>query len=1091
MKKRLAALWVLLAANGWGCSQAETPLAPFIRSFTADKAQANPGEAVTLSWEVERATDLVLTDQTGATLGTFDAQSDRFAVTPDRTHFYVLHAKGDGGRDTAFVQVAVAEALSDAVLIPIPAEVAGGQEVELLWSASGATQVLLRSADGTATPLTGTSGSVKVRPERSATYALSASGGGKNAMAEAAIRVLPWVLSFQAVPPAAHPGESLSLYWTTAGATEVSLSENTFGELGTIRDLARVDRGALSWTVPATLPNGLPTPTGLPVLFRLKAKSSSPEAVQTRTLSGYVGDGPSILSFDVPNAATAGKSTVLIWRTANAYRVTLKANGLLLADSLPGVTSGSAVLPPIERDTTVELTVTSYNGLVVSSVKTIRRVAAPQVSAFMINAAIDTAGDPATATWTTQQATRVVLRVHGGPAIFTSDAAAEVAKGSLPIYPLTNTHFVLEAFNAAGDVATAEKTVEVATPGDLSVTPTLAIGTTTAKLKWNLSGFELASVAGVPSEDRPTLNPMTQRAPVESLDPKILAFENRSDAVAVVHAPAGFSFPFFGERISTFYVSTNGFVGLLPVSPLPENVALAPGNPAPTVLAPFWDDLDLGEGQVRVALEGTRFPRRLTIEWDRVRLAADAESSLTFQLQLLETGEFRFVYSALKGKTPDSLGAGATVGAQHPGLDFRSQHSVNNPRLAEGRQLTYFNRQESPGSGTLTLSTPNARVYTLFFRTLAGKTLVAALPLRVFQPNSVRIDEVMPRPHPDVLSTGAWVELSNATDTDLDLSGLELRTNGSATGFKFPANASLPAKATVVYGQSLAPDETGGAPVDRLFSDLPFADQDTISLGFDGLVLSSLSWTGTTAGGSIQPPQALVDATSFFSCERKQTFGEGSVGTPGRPNETCFEYRLDSIASRYVDISTEGTPLFTPSTGDEGSATWRLAVPFPYFGEPRASVVVGVNGWLAFKPTTGGNSENRTVCDKGSEPVGGIAVFWDDLKLGAVAGSNVYVRRFGAFEDGENAVGNTVVQWHGVTSFYASDDLNFQAKLFDDGVIELHYGPLQSRGTTTEYADGQEATVWIERPNGSAALFVGRNEPVLQPFTSYRFTPRR
>ena len=95
-----------------------------------------------------------------------DATSGTATVTPATTSYYVLRAKGEGGRDTAFVQVAVGEALKDVVLIAVPPEVTAGRSAELLWSAAKSTSATLKF-DDTSEVLTGTSGSRTVTPSRS------------------------------------------------------------------------------------------------------------------------------------------------------------------------------------------------------------------------------------------------------------------------------------------------------------------------------------------------------------------------------------------------------------------------------------------------------------------------------------------------------------------------------------------------------------------------------------------------------------------------------------------------------------------------------------------------------------------------------------------------------------------------------------------------------------------------------------------------------------------------------------------------------------------------------------------------------------
>ena len=77
-----------------------------------------------------------------------------------------------------------------------------------------------------------------------------------------------------------------------------------------------------------------------------------------------------------------------------------------------------------------------------------------------------------------------------------------------------------------------------------------------------------------------------------------------------------------------------------------------------------------------------------------------------------------------------------------------------------------------------------------------------------------------------------------------------------------------------------------------------------------------------------------------------------------------------------------------------------------------------------------------------------------------------------------------------VTQLLEGDDLNFQVKLFEDGVVEFHYADMTS-GSSGNYGDGNSATVWIAAPDFSGAIAVGLEEPVIRPHTAWRFTPRQ
>ncbi len=123
--------------------------------------------------------------------------------------------------------------------------------------------------------------------------------------------------------------------------------------------------------------------------------------------------------------------------------------------------------------------------------------------------------------------------------------------------------------------------------------------------------------------------------------------------------PLGFSFPFYGEIRTSVRISSNGWLSFteggtsyLDPGRLPDASASSPAN----LIAPFWDDLDLG-GSERVTYlgDGRRFIAQFT---GVAQLGFDSE--LTFQVILEPTGRIRFQYLSMRGRT-----ANATIGVQN------------------------------------------------------------------------------------------------------------------------------------------------------------------------------------------------------------------------------------------------------------------------------------------------------------------------------------------------------------------------------------------------------------------------------------------
>lgn len=120
-----------------------------------------------------------------------------------------------------------------------------------------------------------------------------------------------------------------------------------------------------------------------------------------------------------------------------------------------------------------------------------------------------------------------------------------------------------------------------------------------------------------------------------------------------------FSFPFFGQTYSQVYMCTNGFISFqsFTASATYTNTAL-PASFANTVIAPFWDDLNVtGAGFTRVLLDGAN--QRAIFSWNGVQRYGDAGSNLNFQIHLYANGYIELHYPSVTG-TLNS----ATVGLQ-------------------------------------------------------------------------------------------------------------------------------------------------------------------------------------------------------------------------------------------------------------------------------------------------------------------------------------------------------------------------------------------------------------------------------------------
>jgi|GEM_PF-1675538 len=1127
MKASLRALAALALLATAACNSTRAgpppPAPPSILSFSADKSSVNAGESVKLSFKTSDAKDVSLIDQSGLEIPVSGTVADGAAmVTPTKTSFYVLRVTGEGGKDSAFVQVAVNEGLKQVFLIAVPTEVSSGEPVELVWSALGGTNVTVKDSAGMTLAST-ESGTQTVQPEKTSTYTLRADGPTGMLTATARVTVRPTIKEFSASPAAARQGQKIKLAWRTAGADGVVVKENTFGEL--VRTTTDVAMGSYEFTVPTelgqspdggTLPDGgvfvsRPTPDNYPLHFTLTATSNSPVQVVSAALDSVVRDGPIINSFDVPSAVSENKPLTLVW-DVSAYRVQVLLDGVPVFNSVPpAIASGSLTLPGLGAQTEITLVAYDYLGLKATSSKVVTVVKPPKVSTFTLPMTITTAGSSASAAWTTMNATLLVLRIKNGPAVFTTQTAVQVNAGTATVNPADTTTYVLEAYNAAGDVDALEKTVTVQTPATTSATPNPTAPNTPVLLSWDVSGLNPTEVIGIPSE----LVNVTANSPA-FVDLELLPlankvyFANRADGVATFTVPNGYRFPFITNSVGKFTVGVNGFLALAPTtgSTLINNVDFkaATGLPNVPLIAPFWDNLDLGSaGDVFWSLEGTAFPRRLIVQWNKVNAGSDTSSDLTFQVQLFETGEVRFIYKTLQDAASQfAQGQSATVGIFAGVGLFAGQHSFNAATLAPGQELTWFTQGLATGTSTIKVGNTNLSPG-FFYKTAGGGYVYVSIPVRVFGPNSVKVNEAMPVADPGT-AMGQYVELYNPSTEALDVSGLQLLANVTPVpGYVLPAGTLIPAKGFLVVGQSVDAAQNGDALVTLAYgSDVVLTPAtDAVRLVIPGATpfeISKLSWATTVPGESVQSEVVLGTVT----CTRTMKYGTTvmQLGTPGKVNESCFDYTADPIPVSFTDISTSASVLVT---GDATLGTLDItAAPFTYFKTPFTTLKASTNGFITFGTTNTSAADSNRIAPSTTttSAKGSLAILWDDLDSSDTQqNSNVYSKRMAQGADPANPAPHWIIQWSHYTHYgfpipTIEDDFNFQVKLFDAGTIEFHYGTMFSSptvlctGVPCDYGSGTGATVWIEMLTGAAALPISIDKPGISSNTAYRFTPR-
>ncbi len=155
--------------------------------------------------------------------------------------------------------------------------------------------------------------------------------------------------------------------------------------------------------------------------------------------------------------------------------------------------------------------------------------------------------------------------------------------------------------------------------------------------------------------------------------------------------PLGFPFFFYGRVYTTTYLGTNGYLSLDGPSTYYMNKNMPNPRLPNTLVAPFWDDLQVCPNQARQAIyfkPGGSAPNRYFVaEWAGVSRLGAPTRPITFETVLYENGEILFQYQDLTG-TLDTASVGIENYEGLRGLEYE----FNQHKLANGRAILFTPR---------------------------------------------------------------------------------------------------------------------------------------------------------------------------------------------------------------------------------------------------------------------------------------------------------------------------------------------------------------------------------------------------------------
>ncbi|MEN6609140.1 MAG: PKD domain-containing protein, partial [Bryobacteraceae bacterium] len=187
-----------------------------ITRFMATPTNVSAGEASTLAWETEGATEVHISG-----IGTVKANGST-TVSPTETTTYILTAKNDITAVSSTVTITVAAGPRIVKFMAAPTEILPTEQSVLAWEVEGAKQVTISNL-GTVNA----SGTSTVSPSETTTYVLTATGATGEVTASAVVTVIKPVkiLDFTADPSKiTGPDGTTTLRWTTQNADEVIIT---------------------------------------------------------------------------------------------------------------------------------------------------------------------------------------------------------------------------------------------------------------------------------------------------------------------------------------------------------------------------------------------------------------------------------------------------------------------------------------------------------------------------------------------------------------------------------------------------------------------------------------------------------------------------------------------------------------------------------------------------------------------------------------------------------------------------------------------------------------------------------------------------
>lgn len=404
---------------------------PVIDSFSVSQSPILKGQSAVLSWAISggKPTTLSIDNSVGSVLNKTSK-----TVTPTATKTYKLTAKNSYGSTAKSVTVIVNPAVPVISKFTVsPTTIISGNSATLSWTLSGGAPTTLSIDKGVGSVLGKTK--ITVKPIATTTYTITAvniSGSVTKFITVTVNPPSPIIKSFAADSTTIARGQSVILSWTLSGGAPTTLSiDNSVGSVLGLTAKTITPTATTTYTLTASNISGAPKKS-----IKITVNQTAP------IISNFTAN---------PTSVIQGQSSTLSWTLSGTPATSLSIdNGV---GSVLGTTS-KIVTPTVS--TTYALTAKNTTGTSIKYTTVTVNLPAPVIDSFIADSTTIIQGNSVTLSWMLSGGAPTTLSIDNG-------IGSVLGSTSVILAPTVTTTYVLTASNITG-TATKSVTVTVNPP---------------------------------------------------------------------------------------------------------------------------------------------------------------------------------------------------------------------------------------------------------------------------------------------------------------------------------------------------------------------------------------------------------------------------------------------------------------------------------------------------------------------------------------------------------------------------------------------------------------------------------------------------